>query len=331
MNPFISFCLYVAARVFVQYLKARKADSQIRSSLQFLLSAMHAIKRKNPLTESFLVQLDVDLEGAGLESSSTLRATPGSPQVANRAPACPDPLITKPPADLCAPTYGDQGLAMYNEPNNNISDTQTGTQYSTTFGYVSKGTTFFPKASDGSPTSWDRVGTDASPNSDGRTPSSATQSLKQTSSHTSTTAYSPQNQQSDTAQSTGGLGTFNIADRTAPIDIDMQDYLASAPANQSGFVFSLPRDGTGFGLGSMPTGFDQGPPNGFNATGFTPGPSGFTPGPTGMTPGAFDMANMSEEEFTKFMGEFSAGSWETGAPYDASKNGPNPWQGTAGT
>lgn len=29
---------------------------------------MHAIKRKNPLTESFLVQLDVDLVGAGLES-----------------------------------------------------------------------------------------------------------------------------------------------------------------------------------------------------------------------------------------------------------------------
>ena len=65
MNPFISFCLYVAARVFVQYLKSRPDDSQTGDSLRFLLSAMNALKRKNPLTESFLVQLDVDLESLG--------------------------------------------------------------------------------------------------------------------------------------------------------------------------------------------------------------------------------------------------------------------------
>jgi len=66
MNPFISFCLYVAARVFVQYLKSRPKDSQTGDSLRFLLSAMNALKRKNPLTESFLVQLDVDLESLGM-------------------------------------------------------------------------------------------------------------------------------------------------------------------------------------------------------------------------------------------------------------------------
>ncbi len=66
MNPFIAFCLYVAARVFVQYLKSRREDSTVKSSLQFLLSAMQALKSQNPLTESFLVQLDVDLEGSGL-------------------------------------------------------------------------------------------------------------------------------------------------------------------------------------------------------------------------------------------------------------------------
>lgn len=64
MNPFISFCLYVAARVFVQYLKTRPGDEQVRSSLQFLLTAMTHLKDKNPLTESFLVQLDVDLTGS---------------------------------------------------------------------------------------------------------------------------------------------------------------------------------------------------------------------------------------------------------------------------
>ena len=67
MNPFLAFCLYVAARVFVQYLKFRPKDHQMLSSLKFLLDAMQALKRKNPLTESFLVQLDVDLEGAGID------------------------------------------------------------------------------------------------------------------------------------------------------------------------------------------------------------------------------------------------------------------------
>ncbi|KAK6193906.1 putative NRPS-like protein biosynthetic cluster [Pestalotiopsis sp. IQ-011] len=66
MNPFMAFCLYVAARVFVQYLKSRPEDSQTVDSLRFLLSAMNALKRKNPLTESFLVQLDVDLEALGM-------------------------------------------------------------------------------------------------------------------------------------------------------------------------------------------------------------------------------------------------------------------------
>jgi len=46
MNPFISFCLYVAARVFVQYLKSRPDDSQTGDSLRFLLSAMNALKKK---------------------------------------------------------------------------------------------------------------------------------------------------------------------------------------------------------------------------------------------------------------------------------------------
>lgn len=66
MNPFISFCVYVAARVFVQYLKTRPDDQQMSASLQFLLQAMHALRRKNPLTESFLVQLDLDLESVGI-------------------------------------------------------------------------------------------------------------------------------------------------------------------------------------------------------------------------------------------------------------------------
>ncbi|RYP64284.1 hypothetical protein DL771_008843 [Monosporascus sp. 5C6A] len=83
MNPFISFCLYVAARVFVQYLKSRPDDGQIADALRFLLSAMNAIKRKNPLTESFLVQLDVDLEALGMRIPKLKSAFPRSADKAN--------------------------------------------------------------------------------------------------------------------------------------------------------------------------------------------------------------------------------------------------------
>lgn len=47
----------------MQYLQSRPDDSAARSSLQFFFSALDALKNKNPMTESFLVQLDVDIEG----------------------------------------------------------------------------------------------------------------------------------------------------------------------------------------------------------------------------------------------------------------------------
>ncbi|KAJ9234881.1 transcriptional regulator family: Fungal Specific TF [Paecilomyces variotii] len=68
MNTFICFPLYVASRVFVQYLKSRPNDQTVRSTLHFLLSALNAIKHMNPLTESFLIQLKVDLGGTIMET-----------------------------------------------------------------------------------------------------------------------------------------------------------------------------------------------------------------------------------------------------------------------
>lgn len=68
MHPFLPFGLYVASRVFLQYLRVKPNDQQITASLQFLLSAMHAMKLTNHLTVSFLAQLEVDLESAGLAS-----------------------------------------------------------------------------------------------------------------------------------------------------------------------------------------------------------------------------------------------------------------------
>lgn len=71
----MSFCLYISARVFVQYLKSRPDDSTVYSSLQFVISALNAMKNKNPLTESFLVQLDVDLEGTGIKAMENAKYT----------------------------------------------------------------------------------------------------------------------------------------------------------------------------------------------------------------------------------------------------------------
>ena len=68
MNPYLPFCLYVAARVFVQLLKKVSEDSEIRSSLEFLLTAMDWLKRHNPLSESFLIQLSLDIRGSGLDT-----------------------------------------------------------------------------------------------------------------------------------------------------------------------------------------------------------------------------------------------------------------------
>lgn len=70
----MSFCLYISARVFVQYLKSRPDDSSVHSSLQFVIGALNAMKAKNPLTESFLVQLDVDLEGTGIKAIAGLKS-----------------------------------------------------------------------------------------------------------------------------------------------------------------------------------------------------------------------------------------------------------------
>lgn len=61
----------------MQYLKSRPDDSTVHSSLQFVIGALNALKAKNPLTESFLVQLDVDLEGTGLKAVDNMKSRVG--------------------------------------------------------------------------------------------------------------------------------------------------------------------------------------------------------------------------------------------------------------
>ncbi|KAL8994199.1 MAG: hypothetical protein Q9188_007134, partial [Gyalolechia gomerana] len=66
MNPFIAFCLYVAARVFIHVLKKNPNETEIRSSLELFLAALQQFKTTNPLAESFLIQLGLDLRGTGM-------------------------------------------------------------------------------------------------------------------------------------------------------------------------------------------------------------------------------------------------------------------------
>ncbi|KKY24967.1 putative c6 transcription factor prf [Phaeomoniella chlamydospora] len=66
MNPFMCFSIYVACRVFIQYLKTVPNDGQARSSLRFLLTAMQTLDGISPLSNSFLAQLEVELEGGNL-------------------------------------------------------------------------------------------------------------------------------------------------------------------------------------------------------------------------------------------------------------------------
>ncbi|KAF2189651.1 hypothetical protein K469DRAFT_625474 [Zopfia rhizophila CBS 207.26] len=123
MNPFISFCVYVAARVFVQYLKTRPKDQQMNSSLQFLLQAMQALRRKNPLTESFLVQLDLDLDSAGVlglqqkpQFNPTQKGTAASIPVNTDSVGCSPIFEIRESQSATAPvnTFGNGGAALQN-------------------------------------------------------------------------------------------------------------------------------------------------------------------------------------------------------------------------
>ncbi|KNG90830.1 C6 transcription factor Prf [Aspergillus nomiae NRRL 13137] len=67
VNPFVSFCVYVAARVYIQHLKLHPDDTEAHSAFQFFRSVINTLKATNPLAESFLFQLDVDSEGRSFE------------------------------------------------------------------------------------------------------------------------------------------------------------------------------------------------------------------------------------------------------------------------
>lgn len=109
----MSFCLYISARVFVQYLKSRPDDSTVYSSLQFVISALNAIKSKNPLTESFLVQLDVDLEGTGIRALDHSKSGSGLSHVAQ--------ALVRPLNPLKPRVFFSQTLKSFRGSNSNLA------------------------------------------------------------------------------------------------------------------------------------------------------------------------------------------------------------------
>lgn len=85
----MSFSVFIAGCVFVQYLKSRPDDTAVQSSLEFLVSALSALTVKNSLSKAFLDQLVMDVNGmdfnktrnslkTGLSSSTSRYATVSS-------------------------------------------------------------------------------------------------------------------------------------------------------------------------------------------------------------------------------------------------------------
>jgi len=319
LNPFIAFCLYVAARVFVQYLKSKKEDSTVRASLTFLLSAMMALRNKNPLTESFLVQLDVDLEGSGLNIPSPLGPNRYANRPAAECPANTDSVRCSPLFDLretqslgqqareAEPVVSGQldtnvdfGGMGYNPMTHHYSARGFGQP---TFNRVSSVTNSDSLNQSG----WEHAlanppqgksppgdgQSNASSHSNQPTPSTSSSSHRN-SSHPSFSPpddtdinnmqpfYGNPEPKMNSGMPDGSFAPGLLLSRTQNDGSSSTQYSINSKTNNN-VNFHSGTNGSneqnGFGTLYGGTGFTPGP------SGFTPGPSGFTPGPSGFTPG----------------------------------------------
>ncbi|KAK9237542.1 hypothetical protein V1525DRAFT_432612 [Lipomyces kononenkoae] len=74
LDAFMSFCVYIAARCFVQALRTSPdgLDPGTRSRLDFLLTALDNMKDDMPIAQSFLLQLEVDMANLLDEESEAM-------------------------------------------------------------------------------------------------------------------------------------------------------------------------------------------------------------------------------------------------------------------
>lgn len=68
MNTWMSFNLYVAAGVLIEGCLSPETGQHSRNSLEFLLTALNAMGSKRAVSKSFLTQLKIDLDTAGISS-----------------------------------------------------------------------------------------------------------------------------------------------------------------------------------------------------------------------------------------------------------------------
>jgi hypothetical protein len=300
----------VAARVFVQHLKSRPQDGQVRLSLQFLLSAMRAIKRKNPFTESFLVQLDVDLQSIGAEESSETWAS----KQRNRNGL-----------SNCAPRHvgADATSCGKNNDNPSYSVTPGNSQLELTSrqrmpGIVSSAgmqqtaNVVFPHEMDGVlPHEME-----TSPYASGgqQTPGSTNQSHPTPDSHAP--PYSP-------------LIKNSLQDHQQPNCLQMEPNHLSAMLDPGDPAFA-----TGFDVNAFPTSSNvHGEKTGFTLQQQWPGGgTGPTPGPSMSPAGMNELVNrMSDADWSNMMESFAANGWDGALGQQDAGNPPTMPPGLGGT
>jgi len=110
MSPYVAFCLYVGARVFVHAFKKSPEEQSTKSNLQILLHAMEAHRKHNDITESFLIQLLVDLEGHNFDNVIAGRDT--NPVSKRDMVSCHEAL--------CCTTTNSQQYSVWSEGNSAI-------------------------------------------------------------------------------------------------------------------------------------------------------------------------------------------------------------------
>ena len=324
LNPFIAFCLYVAARVFVQYLKSKREDSTVRASLTFLLSAMMALRNKNPLTESFLVQLDVDLEGSGLNIPSPLGPNRYQNRPAGECPANTDAVKCSPLFEIReTQTLGQQARGVESIVSNNLDPNVDFGSMGASFmshhkpqnGHFSYNTGTQPTRVQSIPNSdspsgqfdqaYGNIHTHKSPGDQSNSSHSnqPTPAASSSSNHNSSnTSFSPGTDNIDNMQAFFANDHINTnpSNGLANEGPFVPGLLLSASQSNRGpdqnFNHNMQSpnhsDQNGFGNLFGGTGFTPGP-----SSGLTPGPTGFTPGPSGSTPGPWNEMYMTNGDW----------------------------------
>lgn len=309
MNPYLPFCLYVSARVFVQYLRKVNQDSTVQQSLEFLFSVMTAIKRHNPLAESFLIQLALDIEGSRLD---TLLHNPDISTARSKG------VSRVFSTNECGFSLKEQNSSK----SRSGSTPGTGTTPSAETDHSYGDTECFRAPSFNNVSLPNRSIIDAYPHKSGdpmyphsRPTLGLGQLRKEDVWHTKPFPFSKQASPINTSDNqprfTRNDSSTSTTNETSPGMPNRENTGSMSSQLSDGNAY--PNYSTSFDSGSLPTtahmtwaygNSGMGPPQNAGATtqarnttsqatGMTPQPTGFTPGPTGMTPGHTGMTPQS--------------------------------------